>query len=307
MDTAPLGYFIRPDPDQLFVEAWCAWALPFMNRTAIQSRYRNELREALQHLTVGAALRATHTSEHLPNGPDVENLLFYNVGTAAFRQLASKALRFDRLNAPPPEPQARLDFSARHHVRYEVEGTTPSPFRHTTGDDFIAAAVTICTAPKQIKDLASLWWSFKTGMVLEAGRSPMNGKSFGVRFTISAPASLQLNLTEVVKPLTDAFISALHCYHGVQLEEVARRVSLRLGCIPEVARGLLLDDRVALLGPRAVPHLRSQGVQWSPADDNLVTCEIAHEFSHDGSITIRGCLFGVGQKASTTSKSYKSP
>ena len=33
-------FYIQSDPHGLFVEAWTAWHLPFMNLTASQSRYR---------------------------------------------------------------------------------------------------------------------------------------------------------------------------------------------------------------------------------------------------------------------------
>src|SRR5258708_6969560 len=134
MNTAPAGYLIHSDPCQLSVETWSTWALPFMNRTPAQSQYRNELREALMRLRADGMLHATHTSQHIPRGPDVENLLFYNVGASAFRHLAKDALRFERRNAPPPKALARLDFEARHHMRYEVKGAKHSPFHHTHVD-----------------------------------------------------------------------------------------------------------------------------------------------------------------------------
>jgi hypothetical protein len=294
MNTAPAGYLIHSDPCQLSVETWSAWALPFMNRTPAQSQYRNELREALLRLRADDVLHATHTSQHNPRGPDVENLLFYNVGASTFRHLAKDGLRFERRNALPPEAPTRLDFEARHHTRYEVKGAKHSPFHYTNADAFVASADIVYIASRQVRDLAGLWRSFKTSMVINAGSTPFKGKSFSVQFTISAPARHRFNLTDVVKPLTDAFISALHCYQGVQLEEVVSRVSVCLRCSPHMVRELLLDMRSALLGPRAVPHLRGKGLQWSPADDGLIACEVLRETPlGDGSIEIRGRLFSA--------------
>jgi hypothetical protein len=79
--AGPSDYWIQSDPCHLFVEAWSSWAMPFMNRTTVQSQYRNDLREALMRLTPSGVLTATHTSQHGPREPDVENLLFYIVGT----------------------------------------------------------------------------------------------------------------------------------------------------------------------------------------------------------------------------------
>lgn len=292
MSTAPANYLIHTDPSRLSVEAWTKWALPFDKHTPVQLQYRNELRTGLMGLRGETLLHATHTSQHAPRGPDVENLLFYNVRAAAFRHLAKDALRFERRNAPPPPAPNPLDVEARHHVRYEVRATGESRFHYTTADACVASARTVCTATRQIKDLAGLWLSFKSAMVGNAGSIRLEANSFSIQLTISAPARYRFNLTSIVKPLTDAFISALHCYQGEQLDEVVRRVSLCLTCGPDAIRQL--DTRSALLGPRAVPHLRAKGVQWSPADDGLIACEILRETSPaDSAIEVRGCLFSA--------------
>jgi hypothetical protein len=289
-----LGYLIRSDPGKSFVETWSEWPLPFMNRTPAQSRYRDDLRNAITHLKAGSVLHATHTSRSSSRGPDLENLLFYNIGVSVFRGFAMDVLRFERKKALLPETPARLDFEAQHHVRYEVTGREGSPFHYTAADTLVASAGIVCSAPQQVRDLACLWRSFKTAMVIDARRTGLIGSSFAVQFTISAPPRHRFNLTGIVKPLTDAFVSALHWYRGVQLEEVVNRVSGCLACPPMTARELLLDTRSALLGPRAVPYLRSNGLQWSPADDGLIACQLIRKTSPgDSSIEIHGSLFAV--------------
>ncbi len=276
------------------VETWTAWALPYDKHTPVQLQYRNELRAALMRLRAESLLHATHTSRHAPRGPDVENLLFYNLRTGAFRPLAQDALRFERRDAPPPEAPKPIDFEARHHVRYEVKTTREPPFHYTTADACVASSATVCKAAKQIEDVAGLWRSFKMAMVGDAGSTRLDGNSFSIQLTLAAPARHGFDLTKVVKPLTDAFISALHCYRGDRLDEVASRFSLRLGCTPDAVRDLLLDTGCALLGPRAVPHPWRKNVQWSPADDGLIACEILRETSpEDSAIEVRGCLFSA--------------
>jgi hypothetical protein len=276
----------------LFVEAWSLWALPFMNRSAAQSQYRDDLRQSLRQLTPGDVLAATHTSPHGPRAPDVENLLFYNVGSSVFGPLAKDGLQFRRINGPPPEAPTTLAFEPRHHVRYEVTEISRSQFHHTRAGALIASANATCDVPTQLRDLAGLWRSFKTTTVMGGGSTQIAGTSFAVQFTIKAPARHRLNLTDIVKPLTDSFTSALHSYQGDQLDEVVNRVSARLRCPSRTAHALLVDSRAALLGPRAVPHLRGDGLQWSPADENLIGCEIRREaLQEDMPVEIRACLF----------------
>jgi hypothetical protein len=289
------GYFIQLNTCRSSVDAWTAWALPFRDRrTAVHSQYCRELQEALACLKADGSLRATHTSLRESRAPDVENLLFYNVGVSAFRHLARSALRFERRNAPPVETSTDLGFEARHHVRYEVDRTGQSHPDYTASGACVASSSALCTAAKQVKDVHGLWRAFKTAMVCKAASPRLDRSSFSLQLTISAPARHRLNLADIVKPLTDAFISALHCYQGQRLDEAASRISLRLACPPDTVRELLLNARVALLGPREVPYLRDKGVQWSPADDGLIACEILRETPPgDGSIEVRGRVFSA--------------
>lgn len=100
----------------------------------------------------------------------------------------------------------------------------------------------------------------------------LSGRPFELKVVISAPASSRLLLVEVMKPLIDAFISALHCYEGRHVDAVVGRLCRTVVASPDRVRQLLLDSSKAVLGPRAVPHLRGEGLQWSPADDQLVRC-----------------------------------
>jgi hypothetical protein len=295
MSGAPPSYFIHLDACRSSVDAWTAWALPFRDRrTLVHSQYCRELQEALACLKADGSLRATHTSQRESRAPDVENLLFYNVGVSAFRHLAQNALRFERKNAPPAEPSTGLGFQARHHVRYEVDGTGQSHSTYMASSACVASSSALCTAAKQVKDVHCLWRAFKTAMICETAPPRLDSNSFSLHLTLSAPARHRLNLADIVKPLTDAFISALHCYQGERLDEVVSRISLRLACSPDTVRELLLDARSALLGPREVPYLRDKGVQWSPADDGLIACEILRETPPgDGSIEVRGRVFSA--------------
>jgi hypothetical protein len=96
-----------------------------------------------------------------------------------------------------------------------------------------------------------------------------------------------------VKPLLDGFMSALHYYQGKQLDEVAMRLGSQLGEPMGVVRALLEQATAAVLGPRAVPHLRGSSLQWSPADDRIMAGEVVREDwqGAEGGFTVRGTVF----------------
>lgn len=69
----------------------------------------------------------------------------------------------------------------------------------------VAWAHVICTDIKELRDLASLWRFFKSAMANVPGPDDLNESPITLR---SVPERCRLNLPEVVKPLTDALVSA---------------------------------------------------------------------------------------------------
>ena len=284
------GYLIRRDPAGSFVEAWSAWHLPFEPRLTPQLEYRARLRDAIARLGASEALTATYISPNWVQGLDVENVLFYNVGTSVFRNVAKRAVRFARISTQPPAPPLVLEFEAKHYVRYETL-TREARFDTDANQPAVAQAHIALRDIGEMKSLAILWQSFKGAMAPGARMESLIGKPFEVRLVISAPARCQPKLVEVMKPLLDAFISALHFYQGAQLDAVTARVSARLAIAPDHVRSLLLHAETAVLGPRAVPYLRGDGLQWSPADDLLVAGELRLEtVEADGAIEMGGAV-----------------
>jgi hypothetical protein len=229
----------------------------------------------------------------MAQGLDVENVLFYNVGTSAFRALTGRMLRFERIAGAPPVPPTKLDFDARHYVRYHP---VLSNARSHDADarPVVAEARIALRDVGEMKNLASLWRSFKVAMISGADRDSLIGKPFEIQLAIAAPAQCRPKLVEVMKPLIDAFISALHFYRGNQLDAVTSRLSQRLAAPPDLVRRLLLRSETAALGARAVPYLRGEGLQWSPADDLLVAGELRFAAAKaDEAIEISGRVFAA--------------
>jgi hypothetical protein len=259
-----------------------------MNLTATQFQFRDELRRAIVGLRANGILEAIYTSPGGRRAPDVENILFYNVGTSVFREVGKRVLRFTRKSAPVRDVPAGLSFGPCYHVRYQVGGTETS--LPDAGAGAAVRAQIVCRRLKELKELPALWKAFRAAMISIAETSGESSDPFTLRMVISAPKSCRINLAEVMKPLADAFISALHRYQGEQLDEIVSRLSIQLSSSPEDVRQLLLRVRATVLGPRAVPHLRARGLQWSPADDLLAAGEFVRETSEGGLIGVTGEL-----------------
>ena len=274
-------YYIRPNSD--CVEAWSRWCLPYMERTPAQSQYREGLRKAIKGLAVSGALDVSWSrNARSAPAPDVENVLIYNIGPDVFRDAATRLLRFGSRIGEVPQPPTPLRFNAEHYVRYQVIPTDQIRVRgrHSANNTDLAVCGPFDCNRSDLKKPASLWNSFKRGMKCADGESLSPDSPIKIQLTVfapQAPQKTQLELAVIVKPMVDAFISALHYYQGKQLDSIVDRLAELLKDAPEQVRALLLERTKVTLGPYPVPHLRAKGLQWSPADHRVMTGEITRE------------------------------
>jgi hypothetical protein len=294
-------YHIRWDRN--FVEAWSAWYLPWMNKTAAQLRYRDELRTAIENLEANGHLAAKWTfAGNRPNRTDVENVLVYNVGRQIFRKVATRYLSFEiRSSSVLTPPPVRLSFDPQHYVRYEVIDQIPA----LSGTELAVCRPVECTLDdlknEESRYRASLWSKLKPRMSCVDGAKWKQGTPFKVQLIVSAEQH-DLNLASIVKPTMDGFTSALHYYHPRgkpnQLDEVSHRIAGLLGRQANECRDLLRDEKSAVLGPWRVPHLLKtktgkESLMWAPADEYLVRGEIIRRTGSDHNASICGRLIGT--------------
>ncbi|MGC1411207.1 MAG: hypothetical protein WA864_19975 [Acetobacteraceae bacterium] len=282
--TASTGYLIKTSPHQ--VEAWSAWALPFVHLSTEQSCFREMLRDAIGCLDPCSGLRATYSTVQ-PRGPDLENLLFYNVGSHPFAKVGKDRIRFERLVESPLTMNDQL----LHHVCYRIEGEG-TLFLATNGTCLAESSADFPLTLVGNELIARLWKEFKKNLHVLGARSSSVGR-FAAQIALKAPAERRLDTK--MKRLLDAFLSALHSYSGNQLEDVVRRLASVLHETDQkLLRDLLCDPRLAILEPRRTPHLRAATLQWSPADDRLVAAEIIRvPAAANGPMSARARLFGL--------------
>ena len=285
---------MRANPAGRAVEAWSAWRLPFDRLTPAQLAYRAELSSALRSLGPAGVLHATYISSVVTPAVDAENLLFYNVGATAFQFLGSRALRYERVVGGPPPAPCRVSFTPSHYVHYSITSDDPAWLHTRQGRQMAGCAVADCP---RLNHVPSVWRAMKPCLVATPGAAWAPRGAIAVRLGISAAPSVQLSLPALVKALTDGFVSALHSYQGMQLDEVATRLGTQLGEPAAVVRALLEQASAAVLGPRAVPHLRASSLQWSPADDRIMAGEVIREAWHgsERGFTVRGAVFEAVQ------------
>jgi hypothetical protein len=276
-------YFVRIDDD--VVEAWSSLRLAFEPK-GWQVNFRAELRAALSGLRSpgpGEVLVAEYAAVDSGQLVDAENVLLYNVGGPMGR-LCRSGIRFERSFAPPLAPGLQ---QFAHYVRYGIGpvGAEFRSWRKTTliADVALAFAGAIPTRP------ADVWWQMRqqSPRPAEAAGRPSR---FAVRLLVDRPG---LNIGAVIKPLIDGIVSAFHAHDGFEAPAVAARLAAAGVGNPVELMRMLGDPAWAALGVRRlVRPYRSGGVQWNPADEYLVACDISSSptSTSSGPIRISGSI-----------------
>lgn len=118
--SSPANYLIKgPKDNGNSVELWSAVRLPFEPKGWLLEM-RNSLKLAIRDIRGNSTILNAIYSSNKREFVDVENVLIYNVGTAAFRHLCDKGLRFERRIASPPEISIKFNESSIHYHYYGV-------------------------------------------------------------------------------------------------------------------------------------------------------------------------------------------
>lgn len=246
------------------VQGWASSRLPFEPNRAMLA-YRAALRAGLSHLDalLGTFLDARYTGPP-ERACDVENVLVYNVGHAAFAHLHLAGLSLVRSAGPPPPPPESAGISMPHHHRYQLhpEQRTRAP----TGRVVAEWHDVPFRLPLAVE---AVWYALRTSPSLQV-REGGEGAHLGLDVEIGRPVSDQRALLGLIKVLVDWLVSALHAHDGRDVDVVTERLGSRIGVEASVLSDLLLDDQLAVLGTRRLLWPYRQFVQWNPADDAIV-------------------------------------
>lgn len=254
------------------VELWSVRRLPFEPKGWVRDM-RDELRAAVLALPPakpGQMLEAVYTSPVL-GFCDVENVVLYNVGPSSFHSLATHGLRVERRFSAVIEPR-ELKGLADHHWRYASVPQSSESGYWRSGAELAEWSF----APPPLRgDLhpADVWIAMRRGDAAATAGSSVPSR-FGVDVSIDVPAGSRCLVANVIKPLLDGVLSALHAHDCTKLDEVAERISAALVADAGEIRGYLTSNPLGVLGERTLVRPHGQGVQWNPADDGCVLAEV---------------------------------
>jgi hypothetical protein len=273
--SSPTNYLIKgPWDNGNSVELWTTVRLPFEPKEWLLEM-RNSLKLAIRDLQSGdnTILNAIYSSNQR-EFVDIENVLIYNVGTAAFRHLCNKGLRFERRIASPPEISIKFNESSIHHHYYGVTNRE-APSLYWKKEVTLACWKDITFPPiKGENNPHFFWYAMKKGSIEVTNEHPFPSE-YGIRVIIKSPIDTEINLASVIKPLLDGIISSFHMHDGTDILEITKRLSkLVMNEESAASEEMLASSQTAVLGRRNLLHRFRQGLQWNPADDSCMMAEI---------------------------------
>ena len=300
------GFYVvlGPNADHPSVEAWSAERLPFEPK-GWKLQFRNDVREALRKLSFvpDSNLVALYLSP-VTGYCDVENIVFYNVGSASFAHLQCKGIRFERVFSQPPMPPSNIVDGAKHYLSYTLTDRERG-FTYWEPIHLLAKWEHLpCGMLTSSSKVASVWHWFKLGIgagrVQRLVRSEVIEANLGLKVTIHVPKSTSLNLTSVIKPIFDGIVAAFSRHDG-SMNLVTKRLAAALGIDQKELTCLLESETMAILGARRLVWPRGSDVQWNPNDDLLVASELSLvDCVSEGEWELSGELFEVRKIKSGT-------
>jgi hypothetical protein len=269
------------------VNAWSEVRLPFQPKGEMLE-FRQRLGAAITAMPPAGAghLAATYTAADPTTLIDTENVLFYNVGLGCFAAHTHSGLAFERVFAAPPGPPAAASWTPRHHHRYRA-APPPAEFEHWRPVDIAAQWRDVPLGPGAVAHREMVWAALAHIDTLAELDRPVG--YYAIRIRIEG---VEVAAANVVKPLIDGLVSALHCFAGEVPALVVERLSSSTATDPGEVRRRLADQRRAVLGTRLdLIRLTKNGIAFNPRDEDCVACVIEVAGSNQPRMT--RTVFGV--------------
>lgn len=244
------------------VDVWLDRRFPF-DPTGHMRTLRTQVREAIRGLRCppGSVLCATYSSAD-ESFCDVENVLVYNVGPSVFAGSSRRGLRLVRnWTAAGASPLGR---SFAHHHRYCFTDPPEKPAALDAAEfSFDLASLSTSTKPHEI------WW--RATSARPASATPIRGR-FALHVELGTPTPL-LNVANIIKPLLDGVVCAMHAESQVDAEAVGRLSRASTWDVAEISKRLSAPPN-PILGSRRLLHHYRDFVKWDPADDLCDDCTV---------------------------------
>lgn len=270
------------------VEGVATRRLPF-EPTGEMLDFRRDLRLACRGLVAapGQVLHAVYTSADR-RLVDLENVLTYNLGTAALQMAAAHGFVLERSYAGTGDPA----HTHRHRYALEPDATTWTGWQRGTALCSMRFEAPFTTPT------AGVWWLHaRRGDITFHATAAAPPSAWLIDVTVHPPAGWRGTLLNLTKTLVDGAVSAMHSHRGPIDAVVARAAAIDPCLEPAEFATLLTEPAETPLGPTPLVVPRGAGLQWLPADDQIVGLAVRRTTAGaPGEVTVSTCTATGGSR-----------
>ncbi|WP_143271726.1 hypothetical protein [Bradyrhizobium mercantei] len=250
----------RIEQSESRVSLFSAHRMPHSSRKGPMDLARRSLRIALEAIkpSPGQIIEGVYSSQE-EGFFDVENVVFYNIESATFRNSAGNGLRARR---------CRLHSEANspgfpHMLDYRLISKPEMPEYSLVHLNF---------TPAGLNNVFDVWWAVGSGQAISTG--PVTG-TYGIYVELGGSAPPK-NPAGKIKPLFDGIIASLQQEAWPDAEAV-ERLSQKNQVDGALIEARLKNPIVSAIRPKKPKPLVlpfRTGVQWHPADDLCEECTL---------------------------------
>ena len=243
--------------------------VPFdMPKTGVETikALKNDLINAIKDLqpSENCVLQARYGMTNKKSFYDVENVLFYNIGTANFNSLTNQGVVFSAVSEEEIDnirKQCNIPNEFNHYYEYLiVEKGNENPF-----NKLLAEWKNISLKCHGLK-VADCWKGIKNEADKIKNYSSIdcdNNDTFSLFLEIEKPKNTRFNVMVAMKPLLDGLICSFHSsrFDDHELEYFSQMLNCE--------KDILNDNQKSVLGERKSKflHIYRNNLKWNPADD----------------------------------------
>jgi hypothetical protein len=209
---------------------------------------------------------------------DAENVLFYNVGSAAFSHLQLDEISFSLESDP-------MCSNNKYTYHYEL---TSKVAAEVTQNTIIEFCFDINELLSDMKPL-DYWLAFTQGDIITS--QLIDPQEFGLSIVFDIPKKHR-NITSLIKPLIDGLIASFHYQSSVD-QRVLDYISKKTHISEYDVMSKLRHKEHSFLGERKLISSYREGIKWNPADEKCTRVNLKQVIGSSPKIKVHGKVYSI--------------
>lgn len=278
-------YFFETKDEQaiiVFSQRRIPFDMPKTGREIVKT-FKNDLIKAINGLQAfeNCILQARYGTTK-KSFYDIENVLFYNIGTSNFKPFAKRGVVFSAVSEKEIielRKSYNIPDEYTHYYEYRI-------IEKKKQKEFTSLLAELQNIP--LKCLGSspalIWKTLRTNENNIETHNSIDchyGDTFSIVLEITKPKNVSFNIMTSMKPLLDGLICAFHSseFSQDELEYFAQKLNCN--------KSLLAENSIDILGERESKYLQiyRNNVKWNPADDLCNYVDISIKDGDDWSVS----------------------